>query len=236
MNTGIYKITCGSTYYYGQAQDLKKREWTHRSYLREGQHHNRHLQNAYNKYEEFTFEVVLYCETSELDRYEQWFLDTYQSLEKCANIAKDATAPTRGLKMPHSTEHKAKLSAAKKGKKLSAETKAKIGAASLGRKHTAKTKARLSAALKGKKRPEGVRAKLATANRSRVPDVVVTFNDGTTRAWPTKAEVAKGLGVSASTVGKWIAGVARPHIKHNIKSITTHESKKKQITAGSDSI
>ncbi|PNW86342.1 hypothetical protein CHLRE_02g082800v5 [Chlamydomonas reinhardtii] len=44
---------------------------------------------------------------------------------------------------------KAKMSAAKKGKKHTAATKAKISAAKKGKKHTAATKAKISAAMKG---------------------------------------------------------------------------------------
>lgn len=208
MNTGIYKITCGGTFYYGQAQDLKKREGKHMSYIQRGEHHNRHLQRAYDKYGEFTFEVVLYCETNELDRYEQWFLDTYQPMEKCANIAKDAAAPTRGLKLPHSDEAKAKMSASHKGKKLSDEHRAKIAAAHKGRKigpMSAEHKARLGASVSRAKRKYTYQ---------------VTFTDGKQREYPTLDSVAKAVGVTRESVSKWALGVRPPSKKYGITALT----------------
>ncbi|PNW88336.1 hypothetical protein CHLRE_01g025025v5 [Chlamydomonas reinhardtii] len=49
----------------------------------------------------------------------------------------------------HRVAHKAKMSAARKGKKHTAAHKAKISAAMKGKKHTAAHKAKISAAMKG---------------------------------------------------------------------------------------
>ena len=107
---GIYRIDVAGTFYYGQSTDLAARRKDHLKRLKGQAHGNSRLQRTYDKYGEFSFKVVLYCETSELDRYEQWYLDRYQPMEKCANVATCAEAPARGRK--HTEESKAKMSQA----------------------------------------------------------------------------------------------------------------------------
>lgn len=68
---GIYKITniINNKVYIGQSVNLRKRLWWHKSVLKLGHHHNRHLLNAWKKYGEsnFKFEVIFSKETIELD-------------------------------------------------------------------------------------------------------------------------------------------------------------------------
>ena len=129
--SGIYRIDVGGTYYYGQAADLYHREAHHRSRLNARGHANPQLQNAYDKYDEFSFKVVLRCETNELDRYEQFFLDAYQPLKKCANVCPTANS-VRGRK--HTDETRAKIGAAHKGRPKGPESIAKMRASK--QKHT----------------------------------------------------------------------------------------------------
>lgn len=198
MSTGIYKITCGDTFYYGQAQDLRSRKNVHMSRLQRGAHDNTHLQRAYDKYGNAAFEVVLYCETNELSRYEQWFLDQYQPLRKCANVASCAEASARGAK--RSAETRAKMSASQKGRMHSAATRAKIGAASRGRKHTAATKAQMSAA----------RCKYT---------YLVTRTDGTQREYKTLKQAAAAYGTSTSNISRWALAAVKPSKKFGIVSV-----------------
>ena len=68
-----------------------------------------------------------------------------------------------------SDEHKAKLSAALKGKKrnpLSDETRAKLSAAKQGKPRSDETKAKISAALKGKTCSDETKAKMSAAKKS----------------------------------------------------------------------
>jgi retron-type reverse transcriptase len=73
-----------------------------------------------------------------------------------------------------SEEHRAKISAANKGKKpwnkdkkLSDDTKAKISAAQIGKKLSDDTKAKLSAAQKGYKHSEEAKAKMSAAKKGK---------------------------------------------------------------------
>ena len=113
MRAGIYRITINNTYYYGQAVDMGRREAHHRSRLAADGHVNPQLQNAYNKHQDFSFEVVLVCETNELNRYEQFFLDQHVGMTKCANVCPVAES-VQGRRVTEAT--RAKISAAHKGR------------------------------------------------------------------------------------------------------------------------
>lgn len=100
--SGIYLIlnVKNNKIYIGQAEDIHVRQIEHFRDLGKKKHHNRHLQNAYNKYGEksFKFQILEYCTIDKLDEREQHYLDIYIPKGICYNIAKDATAPMRGIK------------------------------------------------------------------------------------------------------------------------------------------
>jgi hypothetical protein len=69
--------------------------------------------------------------------------------------------------VPKSAEHRAKLAAANRGKKLSEETKAKIGAAHRGKITSEATKAKMSAAALGKPKSDAARAAMSAAKKGK---------------------------------------------------------------------
>ncbi len=156
--------------YIGQAQDFKFRWSRHKTMLKGRYHENDHLQNAWNKYGEksFKFKVLEYCSVDQLDEREQHFLDVYTDKGICYNIAKDATAPMRGISP--SAETRRKLSEANKGKQLrkgttaSAETRQKMSDAHKGKTRSAEHCQNLSSALRGLPKSEEHREKLRQAN------------------------------------------------------------------------
>jgi group I intron endonuclease len=87
-NCGIYQIRnlVNGKIYIGQSTNLSHRKSSHFSKLRKDQHDNEHLQNAYNLYgkDNFIFEIIMYCESFELTRYE----DAIKTINKdnCYNI------------------------------------------------------------------------------------------------------------------------------------------------------
>lgn len=112
---GVYKITCTANHkvYIGSTTEIRKRWSWHRSDLRRGIHHNRHLQFAWSKYgkQAFTFEIlemVMFAE--HLHEREQYWLDHYRAYDPKLgfNIGKVARAPWLGR--AHSEETKQKLS------------------------------------------------------------------------------------------------------------------------------
>ncbi len=175
MRSGIYKITCGSKWYFGQAQDLQRREKTHLSTLQRQCHRNPTLQNTYNKYQDFKFEILMFCPIEELNYYEQMILDVWHGEPECMNICKEVGHSTRGRKA--SDETKAKLSVIAKARPpISEETRAKISIAS--KNCSEETRKKISESSKGRPGPTN-------------PIVI----DG---IWyPSKTEAAKQLGFNS---------------------------------------
>ena len=78
-SAGIYHILCEPTgkIYIGSTVDLRERWGSHRRSLRQGNHSNVYLQQAWDKYGEvsFKFSVLQFVETSVLLQAEQAWLD-----------------------------------------------------------------------------------------------------------------------------------------------------------------
>jgi len=102
---GIYMIqnTINSKFYIGSSANLRKRCIAHTSLLDRGKHQNVHLQRAWNKNgnSNFQFTVLIHVKhEEELLSAEQ---DAINTMNPDYNIAIDAGAPTRGLKMSKET-------------------------------------------------------------------------------------------------------------------------------------
>ena len=93
MNCGIYKITNtkNNKVYIGSSVNLSSREYKHFWMLNKGIHDNEYLQKSYNKYGKdiFVFEIVDYCEPTELIERENKFIALHESnnLNKGYNLA-----------------------------------------------------------------------------------------------------------------------------------------------------
>jgi group I intron endonuclease len=76
---GIYKIKnlVNDKCYYGSSKNIEKRWVIHKNHLKNGKHHNIHLQRSWDKYGEnnFVFEVVEECDETILLELEQKYLD-----------------------------------------------------------------------------------------------------------------------------------------------------------------
>ena len=83
--SGIYKITntVNGKFYIGSSTNLGNRFSVHKTTLKNNYHDNQYLQNSYNKYggENFTIEVVEFCEKNEVVEREQFWID----VTKCNN-------------------------------------------------------------------------------------------------------------------------------------------------------
>lgn len=155
--SGIYRIDLGNgNFYIGSAVSLRHRKSKHRGDLERKVHDNRIMQRCWNKYGIFKFMVLQECAIDELIICEQTHLDKHFDNPKNVNLAPTAgsclgvirSTETRA-KMSEagknrSVEHRAKLSAASKGKFVSAEKRAKISASLIGKKHSAETRAKMS--------------------------------------------------------------------------------------------
>lgn len=86
--SGIYKILNkeNNKIYVGSASCLARRFSDHKCFLKKNSHKNKHLQNAWNKYGEKSFEFIvieyLPKEKNILLEREQYFLDLYKSYDR----------------------------------------------------------------------------------------------------------------------------------------------------------
>lgn len=145
--SGVYAIvnTVNNKRYVGSSKSVDSRFNEHRRKLRRGDHTNKKLQRAWNKYGEdkFEFVVIEECCIDNLLTREQAYIDECSEY----NVRKNAWA-NYGLVPTEETRRR--MSVAGKGRKFSEEHKAKIGAQSRGRKLSDEARKKLSEGAKGR--------------------------------------------------------------------------------------
>lgn len=156
---GIYKIEnlVNGAVYIGSAVNLSERHRLHRLTLHSGTNHNKHLQNAWNKYGEnnFMFSIIeIVHHPHNLIQQEQLWMNYYDVMNVGYNLCPFAESQ---LGFKHSEEAKKRMSDAKKGdkhfnygKSLSTETRTKISAA---RRNNPQLLRKLSEGWMGKNNP-----------------------------------------------------------------------------------
>lgn len=86
VKTGIYKIKnlVTNKIYVGSSTNIKKRWRDHKWHLKEGIHHNSHLQSSYNKYglNNFIFSIEIECDVNELLNEEKKTVLKYKSNDR----------------------------------------------------------------------------------------------------------------------------------------------------------
>ena len=126
--TGIYKITCliNNKVYIGSAcgsknTPIKKngfyRRWTeHIKDLKLNKHRNKHLQYAWNKYQEksFEFEIIEFCDIEKAKIKEEYYINLYKSIDH--NYGFNMLNGHLANYTKFTQEHKQKISNALKGK------------------------------------------------------------------------------------------------------------------------
>lgn len=214
MPTGVYAIRnkVNGKHYVGSARtSIIKRFNDHRIHLRKGNHCNRYLQFAWNKYgaEAFDFIVLEDCEPAKCFERETYWIAELKSADReyGYNLYPVAGAP---LGVKQSAEQRAKQSARLKGKPHSPEHRAKLAEANrsperrasamkaiIGRPMSQKTREIFAAHNKKPKAPE-TRAKIAAALKGRK------------LSEETKAKISSGSkGADAEYRAKLIAAAAR---------------------------
>jgi predicted GIY-YIG superfamily endonuclease len=97
--SGIYQIRCvaNDKIYIGSAVDIQQRWIHHRATLRSGNHRNKHLQAAWDKYGEdaFEFTILEYASRDDLLKTEQSWMDRLQCTDHSIgfNIYPEAGSP-----------------------------------------------------------------------------------------------------------------------------------------------
>lgn len=134
-DSGIYKIKnrANGKFYIGSTNSFSLRWSTHRGQLRSGNHTNKHLQSAWNKYGEnnFEFEVLEVIEdySKLIEREEHWF----QKLKPIVFGYNQRGVADAIYGTTASEETRAKMSAARKGVPKSKETRERMSAAAYKR-------------------------------------------------------------------------------------------------------
>jgi group I intron endonuclease len=168
MTQGIYKIinVVTNDFYVGSSNKFAVRKREHWRQLRNNKHHNKHLQNSWNKYGESSFIFVIVENLpigKDIHAAENVWLKEHVGKPYCYNISIDAFAPATGCfgdKNPmwgktfsHTEEAKKRISAASKLQVQSEETKAKRIRTMQGHQVTAEVRAKISATLSGAGNP-----------------------------------------------------------------------------------
>lgn len=173
MEHGIYTIKnlITNQLYIGSAVNLDKRLYDHRNDLQRKVHHNKILQNSFNKYGEsnFRFQAEELVENKEdLISTEQQWLDVLWDSEKLYNICRYAGS---SLGRKHSLDSKKKIGEIKKnntyrrGTKCSQESKDKIRKAKTGTILSEECKQKISKSLKGKAKTIEARKNMSLARK-----------------------------------------------------------------------
>jgi len=191
--SGVYRIKnlVNNKIYIGSSVTVEKRLLKHKNELLKNIHCNNHLQNAYNKYglENFIFEKLVDCPRiiKELREMEQYLKDFYQAEY---NI-RDKVDSNEGMKF--SDEHKAKISAAHKGKTLSEETKEKLRIINTGKKASEETLLKRGLIFKGRKQnPEWIEKR---ASSKRIPIYQFDKASGFIKEFRSIADASRELGI-----------------------------------------
>jgi group I intron endonuclease len=165
MARGIYKIIniVNNKFYVGSAEDFARRKRVHWWMLRKGNHANKHLQAAWNKYGEAAFTFVIVEEhvaNINILAAENLWLHEHVGKDYCYNLGTDATAPNTGMygeknamygkTFTHTEEAKAKIAKASAERVQTEEEKTKRRQTMRGHIVPKETRTKISATLSGK--------------------------------------------------------------------------------------
>lgn len=131
-DTGVYAITSPSgKQYIGSAISFKNRWREHRRQLRNGEHHSKPLQRAWDKYggENFVFDKIALCSVTDLIAIEQ---SRINSIRPEYNVLPNAGSRLGYSPGPRSIETRMKHSASTKGVPKSKEHIAAVSRAKTG--------------------------------------------------------------------------------------------------------
>lgn len=177
MNSGIYKILnkINDKFYIGSAVDLPKRWREHQRKLNEKTHKNAHLQAAWDKYWNTSFEFVILeiCSKDMLIEREQFWINATNCCDRSIGYNLNPTAGNM-LGFKHSEETKLKF----KNRIYTDEIKANMSKGQTGKKYgyrpgnkgrivSDKVKAQTSQRHKGKILSLETKALISAANKGR---------------------------------------------------------------------
>ena len=186
--SGIYKITnlINNKMYVGSAVNLKKRKSEHFHTLRNGSHHNYHLQRSFNKYgeENFEFSILEYMfDNSIILQREQYWIDFYRCYNAKIGYNICRTAGSH-LGMKNTEASKLKNSKSHKALHLTGDKSARYGT-----KHSEETKYKMSLSSCGEKSPTAI------LKAEQVKEIRFMIMDGY-----KNTDIAKKYAVNSTTI------------------------------------
>jgi group I intron endonuclease len=134
----VYEIWIGKYFYQGSTCNLEKRMKEHLTELQSNKHGNYKMQNVFNKYKTFDYQVLVECEDRNMAyQYEQDFIDGSFGLEFYLNLNPSASAPplAQMTGKKHSDKTKRQMSASATGRKQSEEQIKKMSESKKGQKY-----------------------------------------------------------------------------------------------------
>lgn len=202
----IYKIEshADGKVYIGSTNNFKNRWKCHRTGLRRGNHHSRHLQFAWVKYgeENFWLEILTECDEAGRKAAEQHWMDAYHSYNQdfgynlCPNaesvLGKKHTDETRlKISIAHigkvkSEIHRKRISESQVGKVVSEEYRAKMSVAMTGRQVSEETRAKISKLHTGRRNTDETKRRMSEMAMRRVTSEETKLKlsiAGTGRVW-----------------------------------------------------
>jgi len=202
---GIYQIhnLVNDMIYIGRTKNIIQRRRKHFSMLKSGNHWNKHLQAAFNKYgeENFSFEILEECSESELADREQYYIELY--LYNC---------------LWHMTYNKSKYSTG--AFCLTSKQVSAIKSNIRGRKFSKEHREKLSVGKRGEKNPfYGTGPTIATnaaklRHRKRVKQVDLCTNE-VINIFKSERSACDAVGVSYGTIGKCCRGIQKTSVGYN---------------------
>lgn len=197
--SGIYLIrnTVNGKVYVGQAVNIRKRWNVHLHHLRRGTHANLPLKRAFKRYGEdaFSFEILEEVQRNRdaLNCAEERFIAELRACEKGSGYNLTAKAGTN-LGYKYSSESRARMSAAQKGRSVSVETRALISQSLTGKIPTKQCLEKRSKAMKGRKySSEHVEAiRKAHREKNKTPLYEAFGKSQTIRDWSDEYGINKG--------------------------------------------
>lgn len=212
---GVYKITCGSSVYYGRSKNCRTRHLSHLGMLRNGNHHNPRLQNSFNRGNNLYFNVI-YPEL-ELDLQpivEQCLINTYpncnvnsafEGVERTPEVLNKFKQSTSGYRHYSYSDKKYKFVNSSRDSHLLTRTEAKkvLGLSSKS----------LSLIIRGKQRvAKGWAIGTYPANSFKGREIVLSHLITKELFKGLQSEAVSSLGINSSNLNKLIKG-ERNHVK-----------------------
>ena len=181
-SSGIYSIwnLVSEKMYIGSALSFRRRWALHKSELRGGVHHNKHLQQSWDKYgsEAFEFHILEFVDSPEnLLLREQVWLDFFKPQYNICRVAGNTIGVIRSpetrrrmsesnkKRPPFTAERREKIADAARGRTLSPENKEKLHGGNRGRPLSPQHREKISAANSKRVWSEESKARASSAKK-----------------------------------------------------------------------